>query len=119
MKPHPARQVPFCKHAGVCGGCAFQHISYEYQLTLKKQLLEDAFARKGISTRVLKEVIPSQPDRNYRNRLEFSFSNRRWFYDNEGKVESREERMAVGFSARGLPGRVVDITECHIEAKRL
>jgi 23S rRNA (uracil1939-C5)-methyltransferase len=114
LKPHPARQVPFCKHAGVCGGCVFQHIAYEHQLNLKKQLLEDAFARKGISTGVLKEVMPSQPDRNYRNRLEFSFSNRRWFYDNEGKVESQEERLAVGFSARGLPGRVVDITECHI-----
>lgn len=114
LKPHPSRQIPFCKHAGVCGGCTFQHIAYEHQLVLKKQLLEDAFARKGISTQVLKEVIPSQPDRNYRNRLEFAFSNRRWFYEHEGRVDNYEDRLAVGFNARGTSGRVVDILDCHL-----
>lgn len=118
LKSHPYRQMPFCKHAGICGGCSFQHILYEHQLTLKKQILEEIFDRKGLPKGVIRNVIPSQPDRHYRNRLEFSFSNRRWFYDNEGKVENLGERLAVGFSARGLPGRVVDITECHLGSEK-
>lgn len=114
LKTHDSRQKPFCRHAGICGGCTFQHIAYPHQLILKKQLLAESLAYKGISTEALRDVIPSFPDRNYRNRLEFAFSNLRWFYDDEGRVDNYEERLAVGFSARGISGRIVDISECYL-----
>jgi 23S rRNA (uracil1939-C5)-methyltransferase len=114
INPHASRQQPFCKHYGICGGCSFQHIAYPHQLSLKKQLLQEALAHKGISAEALRDVIPSLPDRNYRNRLEFAFSNLRWFYEDEGRVNSYEDRLAVGFSARGISGRIVDISECYL-----
>lgn len=114
IHPHPERFVPFCPHFGVCGGCTWQYISYPGQLVLKKQLLAEALMRRGLPVDNLQDVIPSKPNRYYRNRLEFSFSNLRWFDESEGRIEDPRDRLAVGFNARGLFGRVIDIRQCYL-----
>ncbi|MGC8864850.1 MAG: 23S rRNA (uracil(1939)-C(5))-methyltransferase RlmD [Bacteroidales bacterium] len=114
ISPDPLRVAPFCPHFGVCGGCTWQHMSYSRQLELKKQLLAEALSRKGLPIDTLKDVIPSEPHQYYRNRLEFSFSNLRWFDESEGRIEDSKDRLAVGFNARGLYGRVVDIRQCYL-----
>lgn len=114
IHPHPDRVDPFCPHFGICGGCTWQHISYPGQLKLKKQLLADVLMRRGLPVDNLQDVIPSEPHRFYRNRLEFSFSNLRWFHESEGRIEDPRDRLAIGFNARGLYGRVIDINQCFL-----
>lgn len=114
IHPHPERVVPFCLHAGVCGGCTWQHISYPGQIELKKQLLAEALMRRGLPVDNLQDIIPSEPHQFYRNRLEFSFSNLRWFDESEGRIEDPRDRLAVGFNARGLYGRIIDVRQCYL-----
>ncbi len=114
VHPHPQRVAPFCPHAGTCGGCSWQHISYSGQLQLKKQLLAEVLMRRELPLDKLQDVIPSEPHQFYRNRLEFSFSNLRWFDESEGRIDDPKDRLAVGFNARGLYGRVIDIKQCYL-----
>ncbi|HOX81331.1 MAG TPA: hypothetical protein PLF20_09805, partial [Bacteroidales bacterium] len=114
-KPHPQRRTHICKHSGLCGGCSWQHIQYSFQLLMKCQILEEALNHKGIPFKEIKPVVPSENEFFYRNRLEYSFSAQRWFYDNEGKINNTKERQAVGFNVSQLNDRIIDITECYLQ----
>lgn len=106
----------FCSHFGVCGGCKWQHISYQFQLESKQKLVEEAFLHP------LKLVIPqlasimrSPSETHFRNKLEYTFSNHRWITTEELKSEEKLDRRGVGFHVPGRFDRVVDIEECYLQ----
>ncbi|HCC21824.1 23S rRNA (uracil-5-)-methyltransferase RumA [Candidatus Uhrbacteria bacterium RIFOXYC2_FULL_47_19] len=70
LKASPKRITPTCPHAGICGGCAWQHINYKFQLELKRQLVNEALERGGLPKRI-ETVLPSPQTLGYRNRMDF------------------------------------------------
>jgi 23S rRNA (uracil1939-C5)-methyltransferase len=79
LDPSPDRVEAPCPHSGYCGGCQWQHMRYEAQLTHKKKLVEEALARIGSLGGIpVRPVIPSEKTFGYRNKMEFSFSDRPW-----------------------------------------
>ncbi len=113
-EPSSSRTMPFCSHAGVCGGCEWQHILYPEQLRWKQKLLARAFEKHLILTPPIPMPEASPGIINFRNRLVFSFSARRWFEEGEGVVTDMAERCAAGFHPVDNPFRVVDIRECFL-----
>lgn len=100
------RVAPFCKHAGVCGGCNWQHINYAYQLELKRQILKNAFEKYDIKSPALPEVAPSPLTRLYRNKTEFHFSSQN---DNDNVSH------IAGFHPLDKPKQVIQINECYLQ----
>jgi len=74
LKPSPDRVAPFCPHAGICGGCNWQHLAYPAQLYWKRQILIDALVKYGIDTPPVPDVVPSPLLQGYRNKSEYAFS---------------------------------------------
>ena len=118
IKNHsPHRVDPFCEHFGVCGGCKWQHLDYKIQLEQKEQQVKDAIRR--IAKVEPKEFLPILGNKtlsHYRNKLEFSFSNKRWITEEEvAEGHPIEQRKALGFHRPGTFDKVVDINECHLQ----
>lgn len=110
------RQKPFCKHFQLCGGCKWQHVSYELQLQAKRQQVIDNFERIGkFSFPYVNEIIAADETTHYRNKLEFTFSNKRWLEKDELEVISHSERNGVGFHLPNLFDKIVDIEECWLQ----
>lgn len=109
------RTQPFCKHAGLCGGCNWQHISYDYQLRLKSEIIKEALIKQQIDFNIIEPVIPSPLTTHFRNRTEYSFSSSRWFYESEGKITDPLNRLALGFNPEGMNERIIDIEECWLQ----
>lgn len=116
-KPSEWRTQPFCQHFGTCGGCRWQFLPYEKQLEYKQQIAEEAFKRIGkLHYPPFLPIIKADPNRYYRNKLEFTFSNRRWLTDNEVASESViSTRNALGFHVSGMFDRIVDIEHCYLQ----
>ena len=110
------RIEPFCAHFGLCGGCKWQYLSYKDQLAFKQQIVEDAFSRIGKVD--IGEVLPimgAPADRSYRNKLEFTFSNKRWLTQEQIDSEEDFERNGLGFHIKGYFDKVVDVEQCHLQ----
>lgn len=113
----PDRISPRCRHFGVCGGCKWQHLPYELQLYHKEKQVRDSLQRIG------KTDIPcflpikgSDEQYLYRNKLEFTFSDRRWMTREEiDSGDKIEKENALGFHIPGLYDKVLDIEECHLQ----
>lgn len=94
----------FCEHFGVCGGCKWQHVAYDYQLQFKRQQVEDNLTRIGKIP--LPEILPtkgSTKQQYYRNKLEFSFSNKSWLTYEQLQTEQEFDcRNALGFHIPGM-----------------
>ena len=107
-----------CSHFGVCGGCKWQHISYDEQLKFKKKIVADAFERIGkIDYPALPDTIGCKENFYYRNKLEFAFTDRRWLTEEEIKTETVfEHRNAVGFHVPGSFSGVIDVEHCYLQA---
>lgn len=115
VKPSPDRTVPFCEHFGVCGGCKWQHLSYDKQLYFKQQLVADSFERIGHLE--FPEITPIRPSKDttfYRNKLEFTFSNRAWLTKNDF-LEMKAELPALGFHVPQRFDKVLDINTCYLQ----
>ncbi len=107
------RIPPQCNHFGVCGGCKFQHIPYEEQLRIKSQTLRDAFERIGkVSLPAIESIVGCNEPFNYRNKLEFTCTNRKWLTEAEIKSEEQFERRGIGFHVPGSFSGVLDIEHC-------
>ncbi|TVR75809.1 MAG: 23S rRNA (uracil(1939)-C(5))-methyltransferase RlmD [Chitinophagaceae bacterium] len=117
IKPAANRVTPFCEHFGVCGGCKWQHLDYKDQVFWKKQIVEDAFQRIGnLEYPEPEPVLESEKHAFYRNKLEFSFSDSRWFTDEEIKSgEDLEDNGALGFHIPGRFDKVLNINKCHLQ----
>ena len=110
------RTSPQCQHFGVCGGCKWQHVSYEEQLRQKAQIVEDNLSRIGkVELPPIQPILGSSQIFQYRNKLEFTFSNKRWLTKEE--IESKEEikKNALGFHIPKLFDKIVDIETCHLQ----
>jgi 23S rRNA (uracil1939-C5)-methyltransferase len=113
----PDRITPRCIHFGVCGGCKWQHLPYKLQLHFKEKQVKDNLTRIGkIELPEISPIIGSSEIYMYRNKLEYTFSDKRWLTKEEVISESKFEREdALGFHIPGLFDKVLDIKECHLQ----
>lgn len=115
ITPSPDRVEPFCSHFGVCGGCKWQQMSYTAQLKYKNQQVLDAFERIGKFTfPPFMPILGSEKTQGYRNKLEYSFTDRKWLEsvsDKENMTES--EHKGLGFHIPGRFDKVLDIDHCY------
>ena len=117
VKPSEKRLEPFCKHFGVCGGCKWQPLPYEMQLEAKRQQVYDQLVRIGhLDVPEVRPTLASDKITYYRNKLEFTFSSRRWIYDDENPEEmSQEDRYGLGFHVGRFFDKVLDIERCYLQ----
>ena len=110
------RIEPVCQHFGTCGGCKWQHINYEKQLEFKQYFVQTAFERIGeFDFPELMEILGCKETLFYRNKLEFSFSNKRWLTNDEIKSEAEFDRDALGFHKPGGHDQIVDVEKCFLQ----
>jgi len=111
------RAIPFCKHYGVCGGCKWQCLAYEEQLRYKQQQVIDNLTRIGkIELPEIFPIVGSSKTQFYRNKLEFTFSNKRWLTEDEVKENVIYEQMnAVGFHISNAFDKVLAIDKCWLQ----
>ena len=110
------RVAPFCKHFGVCGGCKWQSIPYEKQLEYKAREVYNNLKRIGkIDLPEQMPILASAHNQKYRNKLEFTFSNKRWLTAEQMKSGEGMGQPGLGFHIPGLFDKVVDIEECHLQ----
>jgi len=111
------REQPFCKHFGVCGGCKWQNMKYEHQLFYKQKQVADNLERIGkIDVSCMLPIIPSKKTQYYRNKLEYTFSDRRWLTAEDMQHEDEFRNMnALGFHIPGFFDKVLDIEKCFLQ----
>lgn len=107
----------FCEHFGTCGGCKWQMLPYEKQLYYKQKQVKDQLQRIGkIKLPAISPIRGSQKDTFYRNKLEFTFSNKRWLtYEEVETGKDINEPNALGFHVPGLYDKVIDINKCWLQ----
>jgi 23S rRNA (uracil1939-C5)-methyltransferase len=110
------RTEPFCSHYELCGGCKWQHIDYQLQIESKRQQVIDNFSRIGKFTfPSVNPIIPSERTQKYRNKLEYTFSNRRWLTAKEIQNTADLDRNGVGFHIPRHFDKIVDIQKCYLQ----
>jgi len=116
----PRRVDPFCRHFGVCGGCSWQMIPYSEQLSFKQRQVSDHLSRIGkVDLPTISPIIGCGDTRYYRNKLEFTFSNRKYFTDDEFRARppDAEPEPALGYHIPKWFDKVIDIGECYLQAE--
>ncbi|MBE7173884.1 MAG: 23S rRNA (uracil(1939)-C(5))-methyltransferase RlmD [Williamsia sp.] len=110
------RVEPFCEHFGVCGGCKWQMLPYEKQLQYKAEEVEQNLRRIGkVELPLLAPILGAKPSVRYRNKLEFTFSNRRYLRAEEISSDRIiPQQDALGFHAPGIFDKAIDIYTCHL-----
>lgn len=106
-----------CSHFGVCGGCKWQNMSYDWQLYYKQKQVSDALTRLAkIELPEIQKILPSEKTYHYRNKLEYTFSNKKWLTVEEIETnQTIDNRNALGFHIPGLFDKVLDIDTCHLQ----
>ncbi|MCQ2330185.1 MAG: 23S rRNA (uracil(1939)-C(5))-methyltransferase RlmD [Paludibacteraceae bacterium] len=106
-----------CEHYGICGGCKWQILPYEEQIRHKQKQVVDALTRIGhLELPEVSPILGSKKTYEYRNKLEYTFSNRRWVPFGESREElSGQELYGVGFHIPGMFDKVLDIRKCHLQ----
>lgn len=111
------RTAPICEHFGTCGGCKWQHMSYEHQLFYKQKEVENNLRRLGgLELPELNPIIGSEETYFYRNKMEFSFSDSKWL--TKEQIEQQEEitdRNALGFHIPGMWDKILNVETCHLQ----
>jgi len=106
------RVQPVCKHFGICGGCQWQMLPYKKQLKYKEKEAINSFKKAGIDAPVL-PIIGSEVEYRYRNKLEFTFSNREYLPPDKFKAGVMAGN-ALGYHMPRMFDKILDITECHL-----
>ncbi len=105
-----------CIHFGTCGGCKWQSLPYSVQLQYKQKQVLDQFKHLGKFDLPEADIIlASANEYEYRNKLEFTFSNKRWLTKDEMGDESIKDMDALGFHIPGKFDKILDLTECHLQ----
>ena len=117
VKPSAYRLEPFCSHFGICGGCKWQPLPYEMQLQAKQQQVYDQLVRIGhLDVPEIQPIAGSEKTAGYRNKLEFTFSNRRWIEAGEDPEKiAPEDRVGLGFHVGRFFDKVLDIRHCYLQ----
>lgn len=111
----PHRVSPECKYFTLCGGCKWQHVDYATQLHYKQKQVSDSLERIGkISIPSIQPILGSDNIYYYRNKLDFTFSNKRWLYSHELGDESVDIN-GLGFHLPGRFDKVIDVDHCHLQ----
>lgn len=116
------RTAPACSHFGICGGCKWQNLPYEEQLKAKQKQVHDQLCRIGkVELPEFRPILGSVKTFEYRNKLEFGCSNRRWMTKEEiqtmpekGEDGANIERNAIGFHITGAFDKILPIERCHL-----
>ena len=112
------RTTPPCDHFGVCGGCKWQHMDYHSQLEFKQKGISHNLTNIGkVAVDETLPILGADPHYHYRNKMEFSFSNRRWLSSEEIQSEEVIERRGLGFHKPNMWDKIVDIQNCHLQAE--
>ncbi|AOC93310.1 23S rRNA (uracil-C(5))-methyltransferase RlmCD [Flavobacterium anhuiense] len=111
------RVDPICEHFGVCGGCKWQNMKYSQQLAFKQNEVKNHLQRIGkIELPEFEDILGSEKQFFYRNKMEFSFSNSRWLTEKEiGSTEDLGNRNALGFHIPKMWDKILDINKCHLQ----
>ena len=118
VTPSPHRVPHFCDHYEVCGGCKWQHIHYQQQAKLKQDWASDCIERIGkVEVKESLPILTPETQTFYRNKMEYTFSNKRWLLPNENSEEITHLN-ALGFHASGKFDKVVDIHKCWLQDDR-
>ena len=117
-KPSEKRVKPVCQHFGLCGGCKWQQMDYQWQIYFKQKQVKDNFDRIGkIEYPLIRPILGCEKQYFYRNKLEYAFSNRKWLIDGAPVgTYGEDECKGLGFHLPQLFDRVVDIEQCHLQA---
>ena len=116
-KLSPDRVTPFCIHFGICGGCKWQMLPYDKQLQYKEQEVRDVMKRIGRLEDVpVLPILGSEKIIHYRNKLEFTFSNKRYLTGEDLKTLGDDEWPggALGYHVPRLYDKIIDIYECWL-----
>ncbi|MDQ6529301.1 23S rRNA (uracil(1939)-C(5))-methyltransferase RlmD [Flavobacterium sp. LHD-85] len=111
------RVEPICEHFGVCGGCKWQNMKYSQQLAFKQNEVKNHLQRIGkIELPEFEDILGSEKQFFYRNKMEFSFSNSRWLTEKEiTSTEDLGNRNALGFHIPKMWDKILDINKCHLQ----
>ena len=117
VKPSPDRVEPFCEHFGTCGGCKWQPLPYSLQLEAKRKQVEDQLVRLGhLTVPEIRPTVPSDNTRFYRNKLEFTYSSKRWLLKDENPESvPPEDMVGLGFHVGKFFDKVLDIKRCFLQ----
>ncbi len=114
LSPSPHRVQPVCRYFGVCGGCKWQHLDYHEQASSKRRHVIDALERTAGLNLEVNETAASDQIYEYRNKLEFTFS------ENPFKIlENDPVKVALGFHSPGRYDKTIDIARCHLGDERM
>jgi 23S rRNA (uracil1939-C5)-methyltransferase len=119
IEPSKFRVEPRCRHFGICGGCRWQNLSYESQKEFKRLHIENVFKHIGEfeSPHVLPTIGTESPF-FYRNKMEYTFSNRRWLTADEmNSIQMSENEVALGFHVPERFDKVLNTTECYLQSE--
>ncbi|MGL4411884.1 MAG: 23S rRNA (uracil(1939)-C(5))-methyltransferase RlmD [Bacteroidales bacterium] len=118
-KLSPFRTEPFCSHFGTCGGCKWQHLAYSEQLRYKQEEVESNLRRIGkVELPEFEPILGSDKTKYYRNKLEFTFSNKRWrTYEEIGSETQFTNPDALGFHIPGCFDKVLDVDNCYLQTE--
>ncbi len=118
VTPSDLRIAPFCQHFELCGGCKWQMIDYSQQLLFKEQQVRDQLERLGrLQIEEYLPIVPCAEDRLYRNKMEFTFSNKRYLGPADMDAKLPFEKDVLGFHAPGIFDKIIDIETCHLQAE--
>ena len=117
-KPSENRVTPVCQHFGLCGGCKWQQMDYQWQLYYKQKQVKDNFDRIGkVDYPEMSPILGCERQYFYRNKLEYAFSNRKWLTDGAPSgTYGEDDCKGLGFHLPQLFDRVVDVEQCHLQA---
>jgi len=117
IKYSDKRSEAFCEHFGICGGCKWQILPYVEQLKYKQKQVEDNLTRIGkIELPAFSPILGSYKTEFYRNKLEFTFSNKKWLtLDQISSGETFDNMNALGFHIPGMFDKVLDINKCWLQ----
>jgi len=116
ISPSPFRVEPFCEHFGMCGGCRWQHLDYKQQLSAKQKYVIESLERIGkIKDAHYKPIIDSKEDKFYRNKLEFTFADRRWLTPEEISSEEQFDQRSLGFHIPNRFDKIIDVKKCYLQ----
>lgn len=120
VKESECRVAPRCEHFGTCGGCKWEHLPYKAQLTYKQQQVEDALSRIGkIELPKINGILGSKDIWGYRNKMEYTFSNKKWrtYEELKSGEEFKDSSNGLGFHIPGAFDKVLHINHCHLQCE--
>ena len=116
ITPSPFRIQPRCKHFGTCGGCKLQNYDYLKQVEYKKETVINALERiGGFNISEIPDVVKSEEDFFYRNKMEYSFSDDKWLEKKDEGIE--KEKFALGLHVPKFHTKILDIEECFLQSE--